>query len=500
MKRRIGNRNDDGHNDNNTNDDDEGSVVVPPPTVLAGNSDPFKSTTIAVTPSVNHLLIFTRDFILPANHGNEATIYGGKWHMQRYWQDSVRGLDGGGADGYAYLARSAAILAGIIKPTAQSPQGGGGGGSSQTTLLALQYISKATSKLREAMAQRSDLEAHMWEVYALLAAEVAAHNFKAATVHGLMLRRVLQPAGGKTLYPEPRFLMVALLQDMTRASLSLTKPAFDLYRWDKEYLPVHLRDNVVESGDGPPSAYPYYNDTPASLPAAFRNLILGVREWHHTLGISMLDRSMVTMTIFTNAAMKIMVLTGLFLNHHLEALELWDLVGTPDMLADACLGLAFAYWVRRAVHDRMDRGSKLEEAGSFAFDMSPVVAVKLRDLDAQLLRRRAETGGEDQDQGQDQRCVDDHRIWWLFAGTMAERNVLLRPDYTDYREYHGPRFLAVTRQMGLKEWSDVEAVLRRYLYLDPVALKVKMWFIASTAVAAAAAARSSSKPLDRRRE
>jgi hypothetical protein len=72
--------------------------------VLAGNSDPFSSTTIPVTPSVNHLLIFTRDFILPANHGNEAAIFGGKLHMHRYWSDSVRGLGDGGADGFAYVS------------------------------------------------------------------------------------------------------------------------------------------------------------------------------------------------------------------------------------------------------------------------------------------------------------------------------------------------------------------------------------------------------------
>ncbi|KIW67123.1 hypothetical protein PV04_06396 [Phialophora macrospora] len=431
---------------------------APTPIVLAGNSDPFASTTIAVTPSVNHLLIFTRDFILPANHGNEAALYGGKMHMHRYWRDSVRGLDDGGADGYAYLARSAAILSGI------KPQ-------NETTLLALEYISKATSKLRESMLQRADSQTHVWEVYALLAAEVAAHNFKAAAVHGRMLARLLQPEG-KTVQSEPRLLMGALLQDMTRACLSLTRPSLNLDRWDAEHLPKHIIDEIPPEGRDSPSALPFYEEVAPSLPSSFAALVLGVRDWHHALGMVMIDKSLTTPKVFTNAAMKIMVLSGHFLTHYLDSIELWALLPSPELLVDACLALAAAYWVRRAVHDRMDAGSKLEEAGSWAFDMSLVLAERLRELDIEVETHGHElvvVGGE----------AAEDRLWWLSVGTMAERNVRLRPDCGDYKDYHGVRFVRLAREMGLTEWPDLVAVLRRYLFVEPMGRKTKKWFLAN---------------------
>ncbi|OCT51571.1 hypothetical protein CLCR_08407 [Cladophialophora carrionii] len=436
----------------------QGEHNVPPPVVLAGNSDPFASTTIAVTPLVNHLLIFTRDFILPANHGNESALYGGKIHMHRYWRDNVRGLDDGRADGYAYLARSAAILA-KIKP------------ENETVLLALHYIGKATSKLRESMLKREDSQAHMWEVYALLAAEVAAHNFKAAAVHGRMLARLLQPEG-RTLKAEPRLLMGALFQDMTRACLWLTRPSFDLDRWDAEHLPEHIIDEIAPEARDSPSALPFYEDLAPSLPRSFAALVIGVREWHHALGMGMLNKSLATLKVFTNAAMKIMLLSGHFLTQYLDRVELWTLLPSPELLVDACLALAAAYWVRRAVHDRMDAGSKLEEAGSWAFDMSLVVAWRLRELDLKV---------EEQGQGLvklGSEAAED-RLWWLFVGTMAERNVRLMPDCGDYKDYHGERFVRLAREMGLTEWADLEHVLRMYLFVEPMGRKTKKWFVAN---------------------
>ena len=153
-----------------------------------------------------------RDFILPAHHATEVMLCGDKLPWYCFWQDSVKGLEDGGPSGYAYLARSVGIISAI------SPQ-------NATSVTALQYLGNATSKMRESMLQ-SGSEADMWEVYALLAAEAAALNFKkAAAVHGLMMRRLLQPPG-KTVQAEHRLLMMDLMHDMTRASRSLTRPAF----------------------------------------------------------------------------------------------------------------------------------------------------------------------------------------------------------------------------------------------------------------------------------
>ncbi|KAJ9607758.1 hypothetical protein H2200_007836 [Cladophialophora chaetospira] len=433
----------------------ESDGIVPNPVILAGNSDPFSSTTINVTPWVNHLLIFTRDFILPANHGYEAALSGGKLYLHRYWRDNVQGLDDGTADGYAYLARSAAILS-RIKP------------QRETNLLALEYIGKATSKLRESMLVTGDSTTHAWEVYALFAAEIAAHSFEAAAVHGHMLARLLQPEG-QTITFEPRLLIGALIQDVTRACMSLSRPCLDLHRWEMDYLPAHLSDEMAPERKVSPSALPFYDELPENISDSLATLIIAVREWHHALGQSMLNQKLVTIKVFTIVAMKATSLIGNLLNHYLDSMELYMLLQSPEILAEACLGLAATYWVRRAVHDRLDMGSKLEEVGSSAFDMSYVFAIKLRELDEEL---------ETLDKDGNAIKLED-RLFWLFVGTKAERNIELRPDCGDYQQYHGVRFLQLADSLGLREWDDIVAVIRKYLYLDNMARKTKKWFLAN---------------------
>ncbi|OQV01711.1 hypothetical protein CLAIMM_07013 [Cladophialophora immunda] len=240
---------------------------IPSPVVLAGNSDPFSSKAIVVTPEVNRLLVFTRDFILPAVHVNESSVAGGRLHIDRFWRDSVRGLDDGGVAGYAYLARAAAILANL------TPR-------DRSSIMALQYLGKATSNLRKSIMDRPGAQADAWDVYALFCAEIAAGNLEAAAVHGTMLRRLLQPVG-RTVHAERRLLMVVLQQDITRACLSLTRPSFDLYRWAEENLPARITDDLNKDGnEDHPSAFPFSSaDLSPSLSPALRSVFLGVREW-----------------------------------------------------------------------------------------------------------------------------------------------------------------------------------------------------------------------------
>ena len=64
------------------------------------------------------------------------------------------------------------------------------------------------------------------------------------------------------------------------------------------------------------------------------------------------------------------------------------------------------------------------------------------------------------------------RLWWLSVGTMAACNVRLRPDCVDYN-YHGARFVQLAQELRLNEWFEVEAVLRNYLYIEPIRRKTK---------------------------
>ncbi|KIY03559.1 uncharacterized protein Z520_00250 [Fonsecaea multimorphosa CBS 102226] len=485
-----------------TEDYDSGyeSGSIPSPVVLAGNSDPFSSKVIVVTPEVNRLLIFTRDFILPAFHANEAAVVGGRLHMDRFWRDSVRGLDDGGVAGYAYLARSAAILSKL------TPR-------DRSRIMALQYLGKATSNLRKSIVRRGAGEGGSqevgdaaWDVYALFCAEIAAGNLPAAAVHGSMLRRLLQPVG-RTVIAERRLLMVVLQQDITRACLSLTRPSFDLHRWAEENLPARITDDLNKNGSEDhhhPSAFPFSSaNLSPSLSPALRFIFLGIREWLDALGIVMLNRDLFNLELLINGAMKIMVLEGHLLNHYLDTMDQWALVqSSPAALAEACMALAALYWVRRAAHERMDAGSKLEEAGSWAFDMSRLVTTTLRDLDARILQLEAAAAAASSSSSssysaETQLRSREDRLWCLYVGTIAECNVRAQQGQSQSQsqsqtsasaeqahasgDYHGTQLIRLaTTDMHLSgAWSEVERVLHQYLYIDMISLKAKRWFAAN---------------------
>ncbi|KIW13417.1 hypothetical protein PV08_08605 [Exophiala spinifera] len=500
---------------------------IPSPVKLAGNSDPFSSRAIAVTAQVNRLLVFTRDFILPATHANEASVTGGRLHMDLFWGDTIRGLDDdGGVAGYAYLARSASILSTLTPWHCLS-------------VMALQYLGKATSNLRKSIVMHSSSsstsQADAWGVYALFCAEIAGGNLPAAAVHGMMLRCLIQP-DGRTLYVERRLLMVVLQQDMTRACLSLTRPSFDLHRWAREHLPTRITDDLIDSvkdgksenHDHPhPSAFPFSSaNLSSSLSPALRSVFLGVREWLDALGIVMLNRGLLNLALLINGAMKIMVLEGHLLNLYLDRMDECRALAPQSppaaALVEARMALAALYWVRRAAHEQLDAGSKLEEAGSWAFDMSCVVAVKLRDLDLRILQLESSSSSPSYPaETHHIRSLDQDRLWCLYVGTMAECNIRAQDrdgrgqvqtpppaageqvggDSNGYHKqyhhhdqsYHGTQLVQLVATFTTTEihlprswakggagpwaWSKMEPVLHRYLHIDKISLKAKRWFM-----------------------
>jgi len=130
---------------------------------------------------VHECLVFTRDCFLPSLHGKEIDLAGTTIFMDAFWQDAVDGLQDE-CIGYAYLARSAAILTTINS-------------NPETENLSIHFRNLAISTLRRRVARMRHDETRLtitWAVYSLFSAEIAAHNWPAAQMHGQFLRQIIQ--------------------------------------------------------------------------------------------------------------------------------------------------------------------------------------------------------------------------------------------------------------------------------------------------------------------
>ncbi|OQV01710.1 hypothetical protein CLAIMM_07012 [Cladophialophora immunda] len=182
--------------------------------------------------------------------------------------------------------------------------------------------------------------------------------------------------------------------------------------------------------------------------------------------------------------MKIMVLEGHLLNHHLDRMHEWELARSSSAaaaaaataLAEACMSLAALYWVRRAAHERMDAGSKLEEAGSWAFDMSRAVATALRDLDARILQ--LETSPFRPPAETQVRSAQD-RLWCLFwaeQNEMQEDMVIAEFDTAGKNGFDGTEDVEVlVVDVLVLELDEVEKVVKRVV----VRVERPVWLVAA---------------------
>ena len=124
------------------------------PAVLVnwGNSDPFVATPIVVDATINDLLAFCRDFLLPCLHGREVDS-GQLSYAGKFWQDTTDALQDE-CSGYAYLARYAAIIASITHQSSISVQ-------------AIQFRDLASVTLRTRLSTRGGFkmtEKTCWEI------------------------------------------------------------------------------------------------------------------------------------------------------------------------------------------------------------------------------------------------------------------------------------------------------------------------------------------------
>ncbi len=420
-----------------------------------GNSDPFTTTIIPVTAMVHECLVFTRDCYLPSLHGKEIDLAHTTVYMDAFWQDAVDGLQDE-CIGYAYLARSAAILTTINS-------------NPETENLSVHFRNLAINALRQRLARMQRDEARRtvyWAVYSLFSAEIAAHNWPAAQIHGQFLRQIIQPKHGNALMIEARFRQAVMYQDIQRASLSLTRPSFDLSRWLTDFLPgTWLQES------GLTATLPIMTMDGSVPSVVLRSILMDVKEWLAVLGMLLAQPSYLNPFNISTGSTRGLILEAELVDLYLDTMDVIQeadcVAGNLSAYHSATAALAALTWRRRVGnHENMGIGSKLSLTGTNVYNAGPIIAQRMEGL----LRASEEEASESIRKGSDTWRV---RLWCSYIGAVVEQSL---PGIDPAKGFHNRSFVSLARQCGLHTWDSVQPVLEGFLYFEGVCPTAQIWF------------------------
>jgi len=438
-----------------SSDSMEGFFIPSPSSILRrGNSDPFMTTQIPVTTAVHECMVFTRDCFLPSLHGKEIDLAKTTVYMDAFWQDTVDGLQDE-CIGYAYLSRSAAIITTINV-------------SQETENLSFYFKSRAIAALRKRMKDINTAQTKLalcWAIYSLFSAEIAAHNFPAAEIHGKFLRQLIQPEGEAAVpvMTDSRFRQAAMYQDIQRASVSLTRPSFDLDRWLSEFLPGTWLEEIGLDIKLPPVVLDL-----AIEDIYLREVFDQTKQWLMVLGILLSKPGLLNPFVISNGSTRLLVLEGQLINIYLdtlEELEFLSVSGNLHLYHLACCCLAALTWLRRmGNHENLGIGSRLSLTGTNVYNAGPIVVAAMWKL-----FMKSEGAAEETTDPFAMRI----RLWALYVGAIVEQSL---PTVDPLTAYHNVQLCRLARRMNLGSWDAVQEVLDGFLYFEGVGPTARAWF------------------------
>ncbi|RMZ78342.1 hypothetical protein DV738_g3866, partial [Chaetothyriales sp. CBS 135597] len=198
-----------------------------------GNSDPFNAWSFAITPQVNDLVKFYRNWILPSMYHSDSRKAITSRSALRDYADTINGLrDEAGA--YAFLSRNAFVAA-KANPVMRQ--------------VALEYAGKSTALLAKKIKNKKELQNSItyWHINNLWAAETIDLNMAGAVAHGKMVRHLMeeQVSTGKVDFKQ---LMYVVYTDCQMSATFMIPPLFDVDVWlPKVIAPVwNLAESAVE--------------------------------------------------------------------------------------------------------------------------------------------------------------------------------------------------------------------------------------------------------------
>jgi hypothetical protein len=409
---------------------------VSPSTILKrGRSDPFNALAVEVTPEVNEIVSFFRDYMILA-------FYHTKWEtskaavVQMHWQSIVQALhDRGSALGW--LGRNGQILSIVSKD------------NTRVRLAALRYTTQSTEILRKRLEQTTDLsETDQWHISMLWGTEILFRNLNAALLHGRMIRRMVEDQAEKGTL-DLIALRYILYYDIHLCTMLMVRSVFDYFLWvpDKyrtlEPLATGLMRFQVDSED----------DAAVGLDPCIRSGVLlpifEQRRRHMREYAYWLERSFEALNPYVQAWLAIChhICHGQLITYALDCMDnASQAEDKAHLLAEAWLSLAALYITRTGA------GGQLILLGIDVFEARRSILDKLYTA----LRWAG-----------DHYCLlcRNGKLWALYVGARGARTLKTKPDNYDW---FGSEFDKMREQLGLSSWTQTQEVLKGFLHHESI--------------------------------
>lgn len=440
------------------------STEPPPLTILKkGNSDPFHTFAVKITPRANQILAFARDVFLPSHYRTDSKTWIHTASMQGEWNTIIMSLQ---SESHA----QGVILTFLSSLAKISPPG---------AYLEDQLVLKreATRTLSRHIKGNVDNDAVVLGRMSSLFTDAAfAGNLVEAQVHGNMLRTLLRQKAEREGVGsmDPGFVNGLVWFDFQLAQSYFTKTILDS-NWATDALRP-LFERLDAAVDGAASELGYNMDgaiasSSGGMLTHFKRVRQGLWLWLSPDDLSFLGADAVTIHWWIMG--RINLTLGRVLNHYLDirrlrfeswnssdkAYDLHTFAGVTSWGTDCCLclGLLLAHCLAEGEY-HFDRGLLFP-----GFDM---VLVNLRHVVETILT----SGGDHLLPTNAQNTF----LWALFLGAGYERR-RFRVYPNPSKAWFNQKFKSLAGQMNLSSWPPIKTRLTRFVYFDALEVDGPAW-------------------------
>lgn len=416
------------------------SLVEPPSIGTARGRDQMNNGLLTFAQSTN------------TRHHTVVYLLGGRSRPAAEREETLQALENT-ATGYAFLSCRALVIADISK-------------DQNMHHTALYFKQRAIEQLRSKL-EEGKLQDNFYEkikiVHSLFTAEIACGNLDAADVHGLALKYLLENDIAATLISSnPTVFQGVLWQEIQRAVLTMTQVTFDLNRWT-QMLGLRLTYNYWESDRG-------RTDLEIGDGLVYEHLRPMMKEimvLTHTPASDFADKPR---PVLLRISAQALVLQGRLVNRYVGNMDL--LSKASDQLSnikealqiESYLCLTILYWLRRAMFT--------EKSVCRPDDCTPYSA---RHVILERLRALLTASEPDHDI---ESPKARSRLFAMYIGAIAEQSGMREDDCLDFASipYHNKKFVLQAVLMGLRTWSETQAILTDFLYHDGIGTAAQFWF------------------------
>lgn len=439
-----------------------------PVTILQkGNSDPFSSKAIPITPETSELLMFHKSNVLPLIVACREAYGVSASATKENWHDSFPEMHDE-CTAYGLLARTAVVMSRSAAP------------GSRVAVQSFKYKRK-TSQLLRARLRKGKCPLVVSQVYPIIVSMLIGAVFEdaldEAAIHIKMLKQLLYAESSRVDQKVDLAILLAVsCFDFHRASKALARPIFDFGGWlSDQFRPgwqQALQDLPALSGQAEMGLEKTINDE------TLRGLFITFREILDIRNMVMADPSISNVATQMSVARWMLVCQGQLIDQYLDVMNVLDQDPQPDAqpiascdhkwdnYTKAYLSLAGLWWTRRL--GRMENAPTTPFTAIFNTNIIPALKKAMI---------RSDLGSD----GLDAMVNSRMRLWALYVGAFAEQHLgrvfkMRTPDLTSEDRWFTNELFLQARRMNLLVWSDLRQVLRGFLYSDSLEPHGSTWF------------------------